>query len=138
MLDLEDIMQKAERIYSIMSPSWNKYGNIQSRQLRAVTSILIDQINEEIKEMGEYYMNKFMNSDIRRAIVEDFNNKYPIGTKISVVNNGVEVKTITRTKAELLGGSVPAITVEGIEGIFALNKIIIENSAAQVPCAEPA
>jgi hypothetical protein len=138
MIDLELVMDKAERVYPIMNPSRNRYGNIQSRELRAVVSVLIDCFNEEIKEMGEYYMGKFMNSDIRRTMVEDFNKKHPVGTTVFVVNNGVQVKANTRTKAELLGGSVPAICLEGIDGIFALDKIIIENSAAQVPCAKPA
>jgi hypothetical protein len=58
------------------------------------------------------------------ALVEEWNQKYPVGTPVVVIrDNGEKFSTRTRGKAELSGAVSPVVRVEGISGCYHLGRI---------------
>lgn len=56
--------------------------------------------------------------------VKDWNKKYPVGTKVTVLrDNGEELETETRSLAELLPSGHPVIWVKGITGCYHLGRV---------------
>lgn len=56
-------------------------------------------------------------------IVELWNSKYPVGTKVQVrrlVGDGEFVETVTTSEAYVLSGHSPVVMLKGISGCFAL------------------
>ncbi|HUV44286.1 MAG TPA: hypothetical protein VMW13_05590 [Dehalococcoidales bacterium] len=56
--------------------------------------------------------------------VDDWNDKYPPGTLVHLVNDDQQVEhTRTRTPAWLLGDGTPVVSVEGRAGGYMLDRI---------------
>ena len=56
--------------------------------------------------------------------IVDFNSKVPIGTPVIVTkDNGEEIKTTTRSDAQLLGGHTPVVFLDRMSGCYALNRV---------------
>lgn len=62
--------------------------------------------------------------DTKKKMVEDWNQKYRVGQKVTVKKDaGNTVETTTTSNAVLLGGHTPVIHVEGISGCYALDRV---------------
>lgn len=71
------------------------------------------------------------------AIVERFNRKHPIGSRVrcwSGLRSGASIDTKTRSPASLLGGHTPVVWVEGHAGCISLAHV--EVLPEETPCAE--
>jgi hypothetical protein len=56
--------------------------------------------------------------------VDAWNGKYPVGTPVKLrKNDGTSVKTVTRSKAELLGGHTAVVWLEGVVGCYCLTHV---------------
>jgi hypothetical protein len=55
---------------------------------------------------------------------DDFNNAYPVGQFVQVCkDNGLTIKTRTRSEAQVLSGRTAVIWVEGIAGCYLLDRV---------------
>ena len=60
-----------------------------------------------------------------REMVLQWNQTYPVGTPITVTkDNGDQLRTITRSSAQMLGGHTPVIWVKGIAGCYSLERVM--------------
>ena len=58
--------------------------------------------------------------------VDDWNDKYPPGTPVHLVNDDQQVEhTRTRTPAWLLGDGTPVVSVEGRTGGYLMDRISV-------------
>lgn len=61
---------------------------------------------------------------VYQAAVNDWNEKYPVGTPVRVMRDmGDTLTTKTSSEAWLLGGHTAVIQVEGISGSYALDRV---------------
>lgn len=61
--------------------------------------------------------------EVRKHMVENWNLRHPPGTAVRVrKDNDETVDTVTKSKAELLGGHTPVVWLEGISGCYALDR----------------
>jgi hypothetical protein len=60
-----------------------------------------------------------------RMLVNEWNEQYPEGQKVIVVqDSGKYCHTVTTSKAQLLGGHTAVIFLEGITGCYSLRRVI--------------
>lgn len=60
----------------------------------------------------------------KQKIVDDWNDKHPVGTPVIVNRDGGEqFHTVTRSGAELLSGHTPVVWVKGLSGCWALTHV---------------
>jgi hypothetical protein len=64
-----------------------------------------------------------------QAACDEFNVKYPVGTKVFVRRDKGEMQeTVTRSKAEVLSGHSAVIWLEGISGCYLLDRVHVTAS----------
>lgn len=69
-------------------------------------------------------MSPFHPSPAAYAECAAFNQKYPVGAKVSVRrDDGTVTCTVTRSRAWVLAGVCPVVMVEGIRGSYLLSRI---------------
>jgi len=61
---------------------------------------------------------------LNQALVENWNLKHPVGTKVTVTkDDGTVIDSETTSEAQVLGGHTPVIWLEGIRGCYALDRV---------------
>ena len=65
------------------------------------------------------------NIEVMQSKVDAFNERNPVGTKVTVVKDlGEKVETEVQFSAELLSGHTPVVWLKGISGCYLLNRVI--------------
>lgn len=67
-----------------------------------------------------------MKPEIKRQekLVREWNEKYPVGTPVIVTKDDeTEIRTLTRSKATMLGGHTAVVWIEGITGCYDLERV---------------
>ena len=71
----------------------------------------------------EGLMQEFI--EIMESKVELFNQKHPIGSKVTVVKDlGEKFETKVRYPAEILSGHTAVVWLEGISGCYCLDRVM--------------
>ena len=69
-------------------------------------------------------VSPFQPSPVAYAEASDFNERYPVGTRVSVRrDDGTVTRTKTRSRAWVLAGVCPVVMVEGIRGAYLLSRV---------------
>lgn len=64
------------------------------------------------------------NRKLQQAKCDDFNAHYPVGSVVDLQkNNGQILRTVTRSKAEVLSGHSAVIWVKGVSGCYDLDRV---------------
>jgi len=64
---------------------------------------------------------------LQQQRIDDWNGRYPEGTKVRVtLDDGRQMSTTTRSAAWLLGGHTAVVMVEGISGCYLLQRVRAE------------
>lgn len=64
-----------------------------------------------------------MTSQQMKQIVDDWNDKHPVGTPVIVDRGNEDFHTRTRSGADILSGHTVVIWLEGISGCYALDRV---------------
>jgi hypothetical protein len=60
-----------------------------------------------------------------QAKVKAFNERYPIGSTVTIIkDSGEKVNTKVKYAAEILSGHSPVVWLEGIAGCYMLDRVI--------------
>ena len=71
-------------------------------------------------------VSPFQPSPVAYAEASDFNERYPVGTRVSVRrDDGTVTRTKTRSRAWVLAGVCPVVMVEGIRGAYLLSRVTV-------------
>ena len=71
-------------------------------------------------------VNLFRPCPAAYAEASDFNERYPVGTRVSVRrDDGTVTRTKTRSRAWVLAGVCPVVMVEGIRGAYLLSRVTV-------------
>lgn len=71
-------------------------------------------------------VSPFHPSPVAYAEASHFNEKYPVGTRVSVRrDDGTVTRTKTRSRAWVLAGVCPVVMVEGIRGAYLLSRVTV-------------
>ena len=71
-------------------------------------------------------VSPFHPSPVAYAEASNFNERYPVGTRVSVRrDDGTIARTKTRSRAWVLAGVCPVVMVEGIRGAYLLSRVTV-------------